>query len=113
MQAVTRDEQNSENFHSHGKFQPFRGGLHPKSGQFSKMKFWFNSLGAVGFSLVKNLEKEGGGEMGEIFFYLQETSLYEKLYFFHLFQSQTAPELMPGIPSSVLLSGSYCTWHLL
>lgn len=77
------------------------------------MKFWFNSLGAVGFSLVKNLEKEGRGEMGEIFFYLQETSLYEKLYFFHLFQSQTAPELMPGIPSSVLLSGSYCTWHLL
>lgn len=48
------------------------------------MKFWFNSLGAVGFSLVKkcNLEKEGKAEMGEIFFYLQETSLYEKLYFF-------------------------------
>lgn len=48
--------------------------------------------------------------------YLQETSLCEKLYFFPLFQSQTAPELMPGIPSSiytVLLSGSYCTWHLL
>lgn len=84
MQAVTRDEQNSENFRSYGKFQPFRSGLHPKSGQFSKMKFWFNSLGAVRFSLVKkcNLEKEGSGEMGEIFFYLQETSLYEKLYFF-------------------------------
>lgn len=82
------------------------------------MKFWFNSLGEVGFSLVKkcSLEKEGRGEMGEIFFYLQETSLYEKLYFFHSFQSQTAPELMPGIPSSIytaLLSGSYCTWHLL
>lgn len=118
MQAITRDEQNSENFCSHGKCQPFRGGLHPKSGHFSKTEFWFDSLGAVGFSLVKksNLEKEGRGEMGEIFFYLQETSLYEKIVFFHLFQSQTAPELMPGIPSSiynVLLSGSYCTWHLL
>lgn len=54
--------------------------------------------------------------MGEIFFYLQETSLLEKLYF----------SLVP-VPNcsrtnarnsliylySVLLSGAYCTWHLL
>lgn len=63
-----------------------------------------------------NLAKEEEGEMGEIFFYLQETSLLEKLYF----------SLVP-VPNcsrtnarnsliylySVLLSGAYCTWHLL
>lgn len=66
MQAVTRDGQNSENFHSHGKFQLFRGGLHPKSGQFSKMKFWFNSLEAVGFSLVKKSgERREGRNAGD------------------------------------------------
>lgn len=101
-----------------GNFSISEVGLHPKSGQFSKMKFWLNSLETAGFSPVKNwnLGKEEGGAMGEIFFYLQETSLLEKLYF----------SLVP-IPNysranarnsliylyAVLLSGSYCTWHLL
>lgn len=101
-----------------GNFSISEVSLHPKSGQFSKMKFWLNSLETVGFSPVKHwiLGKEEGGEMGEIFFYLQETSLLEKSYF----------SLVP-VPNcsrtnarnsliylySVLLSGSYCTWHLL